>query len=176
MWKQIQLPDQIMIKSLVRVEIGAPEESPGISKMRVEGINFVMYLRATKFQENTISLLKVMTFFIWGRMLCFPRPYRITVVWLKNTHCKELNDPSFFSRAIWWKVKTFLYIKLSLSRTNFSVPCQFETERVYCRYNYFLVFTKQNLPIRKIGHVSEVSRVQAHPIAIERAICPDLNI
>ena len=53
-----------MIKSLVRVEIGAPEESPGISKMRVEGINFVMYLRATKFQENTISLLKVMTFFI----------------------------------------------------------------------------------------------------------------
>ena len=55
MWKQIQLPDQIMIKSLVRVEIGAPEESPGISKMRVEGINFVMYLRATKFQEKLLA-------------------------------------------------------------------------------------------------------------------------
>ena len=43
-----------------------------------------------------------------------------------------------------------------------------------CRSNDFLLFTRQNVRARKIGHVSEVLRAWARPIGIGRTICPNL--
>ena len=66
-------------------------------------------------------------------------------VWLKIiVNCCKLLDYSF-PRVIYWKYKVFLYLKLSLSWNNISVPCEFEIDRAHCRTTDLLRKFKQVL-------------------------------